>query len=178
VTTIRALASTDDRKAFRCGNDDLDRFFHRFAGQNQFRHYVGVSYVAVADDGRLLGYATVSAASIEIDRLPATARKKLPLYPLPVVRLARLAVDENAQGLGVGKALLRYVFRLAVETSRTLGCVGIVVDAKPTAVTYYAGFGFMPLDVLEGASDARPEPTAMFLDLRDVLAAVSSSGDA
>lgn len=52
---IRSLAPGDDRSAFRSGNIDLDRFFQRFAGQNQFRHYVGVTYVAV-DGESLLRY--------------------------------------------------------------------------------------------------------------------------
>jgi hypothetical protein len=44
---IRVLAPGDDRGQFSSGNPDLDRFFHRFAGQNQFRHHIGVTYVAV-----------------------------------------------------------------------------------------------------------------------------------
>jgi len=37
---IRSLAPADERERFRSGNEDLDRFFYRFAGQNQFRHHV------------------------------------------------------------------------------------------------------------------------------------------
>jgi len=40
---IRALSESDDRSRFRSGDPDLDRFLQRFAGQNQFRHYVGVN---------------------------------------------------------------------------------------------------------------------------------------
>src|SRR3989304_9179438 len=87
---IRALRETDDRSRFRSGEPDLDRFFHKFAGQNQFRHYVGVTYVAV-EDRRILGFATLAPGHVEIEGLPAPARKKLPRYPLPVLRLARLA---------------------------------------------------------------------------------------
>ncbi|MBP6735439.1 MAG: hypothetical protein KA142_12280 [Chromatiaceae bacterium] len=47
--TIRRLAPDDDRDRFSSGHPDLDRFFHRFAGQNQFRHHVGVTYIAVED---------------------------------------------------------------------------------------------------------------------------------
>lgn len=46
---IRPLHEGDDRSQFQSGDSDLDRFFQKFAGQNQFRHYLGVSYVAVAD---------------------------------------------------------------------------------------------------------------------------------
>ena len=63
----------------------------------------------VVDDDEITGFATVAAAQIEIDDLPKTRKKKLPRYPLPVLRLARLAVDVSAQGRGVGKLLLRAV---------------------------------------------------------------------
>ncbi len=66
---IRALRADDDRTAFRSGVADLDRYLHQFAGQNQFRHHLGVTYVAV-EDRAILGFATVAAAHIEIDDLP------------------------------------------------------------------------------------------------------------
>ena len=97
---IRALRESDDRSQFHSGDPDLDRFFHKFAGQNQFRHYVGVTYVAV-EDRRILGFATLAPGHVEIEGLPAPARKKLPRYPLPVLRLARLAVDESARAQGL-----------------------------------------------------------------------------
>ena len=65
--------SADDRSQFRSGDPDLDRFFHKFAGQNQFRHHVGVTYVAV-EDRRVLGFATVAPGHVEIDGLPVAAR--------------------------------------------------------------------------------------------------------
>jgi predicted N-acetyltransferase YhbS len=161
---IRALTQEDDRSRFRSGNIDLDRFFQRFAGQNQFRHHVGVTYVAV-DGASIRGFVTVAAASIETSALPAAERRKLPAYPLAVLRLARLAVDEDAQGRGVGTALLRFTFTLAHEMAGSLGCVGVVVDAKAESVDFYARFGFSPLDVEVGQLRDRPEPTAMFLEL-------------
>jgi GNAT superfamily N-acetyltransferase len=161
---IRALASRDDRSKFRSGNIDLDRFFQRFAGQNQFRHHIGVTYVAV-DGATILGFATVAAASLETSVLPAVQRRKLPAYPLPVLRLARLAVDDRARGLGVGQALLRFCFSLAHDMARRLGCVGVVVDAKADAVAFYAKYGFFPLEVEAGQLRDRPEPTPMFLEL-------------
>jgi GNAT superfamily N-acetyltransferase len=175
LTTIRALLPGDDRSRFRSGDPDLDRFFAKYAGQNQFRHHIGTTYVALADDETtIVGFATVSAASIELDSIPAQARKNLPDYPLPVLRLARLAVHERARGLGLGKRLLRYVFQLARELANTYGCVGIVVDAKPAAMKFYEGFGFEPIEVLEGESPARPKPTALFLALRVIEAAAAS----
>jgi hypothetical protein len=59
---IRGLEPGDDRSRFSSGNPDLDRFFHRFAGQNQFRHHIGVTYVAV-EGGDILGFVTIAPRS-------------------------------------------------------------------------------------------------------------------
>ncbi len=168
---IRALRESDDRTAFRSGDPELDRFFVRYAGQNQFRHHIGTTYVAVEAD-RALGYATVAAGNLEADALPITVRRTLPRYPLPVLRLARLAVDTTARRRGVGATLLRHVFVLALQMSQEYGCVGIVVDAKRDAVEFYARFGFSPLEISEGEIEARPKPTPMFLPLELVAAAL------
>ena len=99
---VRQLRPEDDRSDFHSGNIDLDRFFQQFAGQNQFRHHIGTTYVAV--EGELvLGFATVAPSEIDVERIPASRRKRLPKYPMPVLRLARLAVDERARDRGVGR---------------------------------------------------------------------------
>jgi GNAT superfamily N-acetyltransferase len=161
---VRALAPSDDRSTFHSGNPDLDRFFIRYAGQNQFKHHIGTTYVAV-EEGRVLGFVTVSASHIETPKLPQAVRRKLPQYPLPVLRLARLAVDQSAQGRGVGEVLLRAVFFLAKQMAVHVGCIGVVVDAKPEAFGFYEGYGFAKLDVLQGQLGDRPEPLPMFLPL-------------
>jgi GNAT superfamily N-acetyltransferase len=158
------LSTKDDRSSFRSGNVDLDRFFARYAGQNQFRHHIGVTYIAV-EEGTILGFATVSPSQIEITDLPEEARRKMPRYPLPVLRLARLATDERARGRGVGSVLLRTVFTLAHEMARTVGCLGVVIDAKSDAVGFYEKLGFRALEVSSGALGDRPEPLAMYLHL-------------
>jgi hypothetical protein len=79
--TIRRLAPDDDRERFSSGHQDLDRFFHCFAGQDQFRHHLGVTYVAVEDEA-ILRFVTVSPSEIEIDALPADRRRRSPRYPL------------------------------------------------------------------------------------------------
>lgn len=161
---VRALAPEDDRRSFRSGHADLDRFFQRYAGQNQFRHHLGTTWVAL-EDGHVVGFATVSACHLELEDLPEPLQRGLPRHPLPVLRLARLAVDEGAQGRGLGRLLLRSVFVLAREMSARVGCVGVVVDAKPEAVGFYATYGFEALQVSQGALEDRPEPTPMFLPL-------------
>ena len=171
---VRALREDDDRTSFRSGDADLDRFFQQFAGQNQFRHHLGVTYVAAADR-LILGFATVAAAHIEIDHLPPAVRRKLPRYPLPVLRLARLAVDQSAQGQGLGLQLLRFVLRLVLPMAEDYGCVGVLVDAKSDAEAFYASHGFVAVEAVEGRSDARPEPTPTFLSIRAIRDAVGKS---
>jgi len=167
---VRRLREDDDRTSFGSGDEDLDSFFRRFAGQNQFRSHIGTTYVAV-DDGVVVGFATIAAGDLEIDGLPQAARKKLPRYPVPVLRLARLAVDQRAQGQGIGKLLLRCVFDLASKMSHEYGCIGVVVDAKDSAVSFYEALGFFELEVLEGHQQTRPQPKAMFLPLKEIEAA-------
>lgn len=139
--------------------------------QNQFKHHIGVTYVAVdaASGDRLFGFATVSASQLATTDLPPRQRRRLPRYPLPVLRLARLAVDDAAQGRGVGLHLLKSVFVLARRMADDVGCVGVVVDAKEEAIGFYERFGFQLLgDVVEGELGDRPKPTAMFLPLRRI----------
>lgn len=166
---IRPLTSDDDRSGFSCGQPDLDRFLEHYAGQNQFKLHLAVTYVAVLG-GQLVGFGTVAASSLERNSIPdARQRRRLPSYPLPVLRLARLGVDTRAQGLGIGRALLRHVFELAIEQRDRVGCVGIVTDAKPRAVRFYEGLGLVPLEgVREGL--LKEEPLPMFLGIETIAA--------
>lgn len=167
---IRPLTRADDRADFSCGQPELDRYLEHYAGQNQFKLHLAVTYVAVAE-GKLIGFASVAPSAIERASVPnASLRKRLPAYPLPVLRLARLGVDSRAQGLGVGKALLRHVLGLAIEQRDRLGCVGVVTDAKPASVGFYAALGFRSLEgVVEGLLVSEPLP--MFLGIETIAAA-------
>ena len=161
---VRQLRPEDERSHFRSGNIDLDRFFRKYAGQNQFRHHIGTTYIAV-DGEQVLGFATVAPSEIDVARIPASRRKRLPKYPMPVLRLARLAADERARGRGVGRVLLKAVFVLAKQMSHDYGCVGVVVYAKPDAVSFYERYGFTELPSVMGHLGDRPEPQPMFLEL-------------
>ncbi|MFQ5790198.1 MAG: GNAT family N-acetyltransferase [Acidobacteriota bacterium] len=162
---IRALQRSDDRQAFRSGDETLDLYFHRYAGQNQFRHHIGVTYVAV-EAQQILGFVTVSPGSLDADDLPTG--RPAPPYPVPILRVARLAVDESARGHGLGRALLRFAIELAERMMAEFGCVGPVVDARSGAEEFYQRYGFVPLEVLEGETAQRPHPTPMFLALGSV----------
>jgi GNAT superfamily N-acetyltransferase len=167
---VSPLAATDDRASFCCGDPDLDRFFHRYAGQNQFKHHLGVTYVGV-EGADIRGFATVTAGNLQIDALPVAMRRKLPAYPLPILRLARLAVASAEQRRGIGRQLLLAMFEIATRMDQMTGCVGLVVDAKPTAIGWYEQFGFLALEAVEGLSTARPLQTPMFLSLAEIEAA-------
>jgi GNAT superfamily N-acetyltransferase len=164
------LEPRDDRTTFRSGNIDLDRFFQSYAGQNQFRHHIGTTYVAVQGD-RIVGFVTVSSGEMIAEKLTKNLRRRLPAYPLPILRLARLAVDERFQGHGIGRLLLRSMLELALEMRDRVGCIGVVVDAKSDAITFYSSLGFKPLNLVSGALGDRPEPLAMFLPIGQIAVA-------
>lgn len=154
---IRLLLPGDKRADFVSGDEALDQYFRVYAGHNQFRHRIGVNYVAIMG-GRVIGYAGVSPAHIEVERLPAALGKRLPGYPL-----ARLATDRRVRGQGVGLELLRYVFGLSSRMSHDFGCIGVLVDAKAAAVPFYERYGFTVLSADRGVSKTAPVP--MFLSI-------------
>lgn len=135
---IRRLEQGDDRSRLRCGDARLDEFLRRYAGQNQFRHHLGVTYVAVDEPTRaVVGYVTLSTAWVAVESLSAGSGSRAPYSEVPVLRVARLAVDERAQGKGLGPELLGYALHLARKQAGSVGCVGVVVDAKPEGVGFY-----------------------------------------
>jgi len=73
---VRRLEPLDDRTRFRSGNIDLDRFFLRYAGQNQFRHHIGTTYVAVQGD-HITGFVTVSSGEMVAEKLTKVLRRRL-----------------------------------------------------------------------------------------------------
>jgi len=163
---VRTLRPDDDRTGFRSGNEALDSFFLRYAGQNQFRHHVGTTYVA-CDGDRIVGFATVAPASITLDELPEERRRGLPHYPLPVLRLGRLAVAADSQRQGIGSALVRKVCEIAKEMAERIGCVGILVDPKPDSIDFYERLGFELVETLQGqVSQELPAPR--FLPLGEI----------
>lgn len=172
---VRLLRREDDRSAFSCGDAAIDRFFQHYAGQNQFKLHLAATWVAVrADD--IVGFAAVASGSIERRSVPGDRlRRRLPDSPLPVLRLARLGVDRRAQGLGIGRALVRHVLRIALSQRDQVGCVGVVTDAKPGAEAFYTSLGFSRMEgVREGLLHG--DPVAMFLDITTIAAAVDAAG--
>jgi GNAT superfamily N-acetyltransferase len=172
---IRPLRPEDDRSVFSCGDPDYDSFLKKYAGQNQFTHYIGHTAVAVLD-GVVAGYVTYAAGAIEFDEIPEGTRRRLPAYPLPILRLARLAVDERFSHQGLGRELVRYAFTMALVLRDEFGCVGVVVDALQDRTGFCGDLGFVAIEVVEGESAIRPQPVPMFLPIADIAAALGSGG--
>lgn len=144
--------------------------------QNQFRHHIGTTYVATQGDC-ITGFITVPSGEMMAEELPKALRGRLPAYPLPILRIARLAVDERFQGHRIGRLLLRAMLELALEMRDRAGCTGVVVDAKSDAVDFYSGLGFKVIGLVSGALGDRPEPKAMFLPIREIAVAVDEGGE-
>jgi GNAT superfamily N-acetyltransferase len=140
---IEPLASRHDRGAFDCGEAPLNDFLKKYARQNEER---GISRTYVAVQGgkpRVLGYYTPRAGAVEASGFPMEEAKRLPRYPVPVIHLARLAVDRTVQGQGVGQALLASALKKAVAASELAGAFAVEVFAKTDkAVRFYAKHGF------------------------------------
>ena len=164
---IRALTKNDKKDNFDSGNVELDQFFKKYASQNKFKNYIGSTYVGVIDD-MIVGYVTLSASSIKINEYEKL-QQKLPGYPLPVLRISRLAVDKKYQNNGIGKELLKFALNLSIEQKNMFGCIGLVVDAKDEAVSFYEQYGFETIDIISGDIDTRPFAKMMFLSMNSIL---------
>lgn len=142
---IRVLDSGADRSSFDCGVGELNEYLQKNAGQNN-RLGVGKTYVAVSEEqGRkVLGFYTLSAGQINFDSCPPDIRKRLPRYPIPVLRIGRLAVDRSVQGRGLGTDLLMHAFEKAATLALEVGIFGVIVDAKDERLKqFYEKNGFV-----------------------------------
>ena len=135
-----------DRAGFACGHDRLDEYLRRFASQS-LRHHLARVYVAEDGNGKVLGYYTLSAASLRHDELPESLAHRLPKYPVPAVLIGRMASDRQARaaGLRIGSRLLIHALQQALRAAETIGVQCVIVDSKPDAVAFYQRFGFIPL---------------------------------
>lgn len=144
---IEPLTRGQDRAFFDCGEPALNEFIKRHARQNRDRG-IGRTYVAAEADGvRVFGFYTLASASVRPWDLPESERRRLPRHRVPMVQLARLAVDSSAAGQGLGGALLYHALQLAVRAADLIGIFGVEVYAKDeTAAAFYRRFGFVPLE--------------------------------
>lgn len=135
-----------DTTEFSCGDERLDMWLRAYASLNE-RRDAARTFVIADEADRVLGYYTLVAA--RLDHVGATAAVRRGMskrFPIPVVLLARLAIDGPQQGRGVGAALLADAMRRAVRAADEVGIRAVLVDAVDArAAAFYARFGFEPL---------------------------------
>lgn len=101
------------------------------------------TYVFTNQD-RVLGYYSLALGRVERKELPRAMKKDMPSHPIPLVLLARLAVDRSLQGRGLGSAMVRDAFLRGVEVSKIAGGVGLFVDlAEAQLEDFYLRLGFL-----------------------------------
>ena len=140
---ITPLAADIDRKNFSCASDGLNRYFHTQVSQD-IKRRIAACFTAVAADGTVAGYYTLSSASVPLDKLPESVGKKLPRYPVvPAVLLGRLAVDQRYGGCGLGGILLADALLRSARAE--IAAFALIVEAKDeNAAAFYRHFGFVP----------------------------------
>lgn len=143
---VEPLDRAHQRAEFCCGKSALDAFLTSLVSQYEKRR-LGRTYVAVQSGGtRVFGYYTISSGAVAFENLPADGGGKLPRHPVPVILLARLAVDRNAQGAGLGRLLLMDALSRCLSLSEQLGVYAVEVDAiDAEAKNFYLKYGFVPL---------------------------------
>lgn len=132
------------RASFHCGVPTLDTYLQQQAGQHQ-RDGIATTHV-LADDSdppRILGYCSLAAAQLQLHDLQPADRRRLPAYPVPAVRLSRLAVASDVQGSGYGRLLLGHAMNCCMTLRGQLGVRMLIVDAlDERAAAFYRLHGF------------------------------------
>lgn len=142
---IESLNASHQRKAFDCGDTDLNIYLQQYARQN-VKHRINKVFVVtdINSPQTILGYYTLSAGSVRTNELPSEHQRRLPNYPVPIALLGRLAVDKNYQGQRLGTILLADAIQRIEKASEVMAVYAIVVDAlNPSAVAFYRQFGFI-----------------------------------
>ncbi len=166
--SIRRLARNDETDHFDCGDEALNLYLKRHAWNNQELSSIGVTYVAVAEEAprSAIGYFTLALSSAPRASFPKKYVRGLPPYDLPLILLARLAVDRRFAGRGLGEKLLGEALRISLRVSTEAGCRAVITDAYRERVGWYAKYGFEELEAGPTERTVR-----MFLDLRAVRGA-------
>jgi GNAT superfamily N-acetyltransferase len=126
---------------FTCGQSELDRFLIRHALQAQQAHS-SQTYVAVRG-GAVVGYYTIVAGEVKHADAPVRVAKGMPRHPIPLLVLARLAVQTEMQGKGLGAGLLLDALGRTLQVADVVGVRALAVHAKDDgAAAFYEHFGF------------------------------------
>ena len=140
--------------AFDSGEPVLDDWLRRRAAANQAS---GASRTYIlCDQTRVIAYYALASGAIAQAAVPGKFRRNMP-DPIPVVVLARLAVDRNYQGRGLARALFHDAALRVAHAADTIGIRGIVVHAiSEEARKFYIALGFEPCPAHSSSSKIRP----------------------
>jgi len=131
--------------AFDCGKEPLNHYLKRFALTNTAAGIARTYVATLGGEQGVVGYYSLAAGSVEKAALPERMAKGIPAHPVPVILLARLAVDKQSHGKGVGKGLLQDALRRALSATERIGIRAILVHAKDAeAAAFYGRCGFTP----------------------------------
>ena len=136
-----ALTAAHRVEAFECGEAELNDWLKRRAFAN---HLSGASrtFVVADEGGTVCGYYALAAGAVAHGMATGAVRRNMP-DPVPVIVLARLAVDRRAQGQKLGAALLQDAVRRATGVSREAGVRALLVHAlHERACAFYQYYGF------------------------------------
>lgn len=155
-TAPQPLTAGHDIAAFRCGEDSLDEWLHRFALANQASGSARTFVTCL--DGRVVGYYALATAAVSKASAPARVAKAMP-EPIPVLLLARLAVDQTMQGHELGWRLLRDAILRTLQVAEHVGVRALLAHAlDQRAADFYARYDFRP---------SPTDPLHMLLLLKD-----------
>jgi predicted N-acetyltransferase YhbS len=139
---LERLGAHHDLARFDSGNDDLDGWLRRHSLAAQQMDSAR-TFVATRNS-RVVGYFSLTMGSVRRQDAPAKLVRGLPAYPVGMVLLARLAVDQTEQGKGLGATLLAEALRKAVAAGEAAAARLVVVDAvDEQATTFYEHHGFV-----------------------------------
>lgn len=126
---------------FNCGETSLDDWLRRRALSNQSSG-ASRTFVVTDQEGRVFGYYALAVGSVSHDLATSSVRRNMP-DPIPVMVLARLAVDKRAQGVKLGAALLQDAVKRCLAVSQNAGVRALLVHAlHDHAKTFYEHYGF------------------------------------
>jgi GNAT superfamily N-acetyltransferase len=161
--TIRApepLSATHDLSQFASSEPALDEWLHKRALVNQVSN-ASRTYV-ICSGSAAIGYYAIATASVAHAEAISRVKRNMP-DPVPMILIARLAVDQNWQGKGLGAALLKDALLRIVQISDQVGVKGVLVDAiHERARTFYERWGFrqspsLPLRLMITLTELRKE---------------------
>jgi GNAT superfamily N-acetyltransferase len=166
--TIEKLRRDHSLDGFDCGKEELNSFLKRHALTNQASDSAQ-TYV-LAEGLVVKGYYSLAAGAVSHEEATERVKKGLARHPVPVVLLARLAVDASMQGKKVGPALLKDALRRAVHAADTIGARAVLVHAKDdNAKGFYEHFTFE-------SSPSDPYHLMLIMkDLRRIIAAANAA---